>query len=124
MAVRQQRLWLCCGCTLPHFHSCSAACTHALRRHVCWLGLLLQVPTAVRADLEQLLHCSLVKEAQTIAKYRVPAVEATLAALEEARDGAKLCVLRFLAEVGRPGWGVLHVCKVGGSLEAIDAFTA
>lgn len=61
---------------------------------------LLQVPTAVRRDLEQLLACSLVKEAATIAKYRVPAVAATLAALEVARDGARLCVLRFLAEVG------------------------
>jgi hypothetical protein len=68
----------------------------------------------VRSDLEQLLHCSLVKEAQTIAKYQVPAVEATLAALEEARDGAKLCVLRFLAEVGRSGWDWLGLAGLAG----------
>ncbi|KAL4436867.1 hypothetical protein ABPG75_004006 [Micractinium tetrahymenae] len=59
---------------------------------------LLEVPTAVRRDLEGLAQVVLVKEAQTIAKYRLPALETTLQALEEARDAAKLCVLRFLAE--------------------------
>ena len=104
---------------------------------------LLQVPAAVRRDLEALTAASgsaavLVKEAATIAKYRLPGLAATLEvcsafrgaaleqplpfpsppetpaccsmlhhpscpmslqAIEEARDAAKLCVLRFLAEV-------------------------
>ncbi|KAL4430604.1 hypothetical protein ABPG77_005844 [Micractinium sp. CCAP 211/92] len=59
---------------------------------------LLEVPSAVRRDLEALANVTLVKEAQTIAKYSLPGLEATLQALEEARDAAKLCVLRFLAE--------------------------
>lgn len=59
---------------------------------------LLEIPTAARRGLEALAQVTLVKEAQTIAKYRLPGLEATLQALEEARDAAKLCVLRFLAE--------------------------
>ncbi|PRW57902.1 DNA mismatch repair Msh6 isoform X2 [Chlorella sorokiniana] len=64
---------------------------------------LLEVPAAVRRDLEALTAAAggaavLVKEAATIAKYRLPGLAATLEEIEEARDAAKLCVLRFLAE--------------------------
>ncbi|KAL4858267.1 DNA mismatch repair protein Msh6 [Chlorella vulgaris] len=60
---------------------------------------LVEVPTALRRDLEASLPgCSLVKEAQTVAKYRVAAVGEAAAALEAGRDRAKLCVLRYLSE--------------------------
>ncbi|KAI3425826.1 hypothetical protein D9Q98_007801 [Chlorella vulgaris] len=60
---------------------------------------LVEVPTALRRDLEAALPgCSLVKEAQTVAKYRVAAVGEAAAALEAGRDRAKLCVLRYLSE--------------------------
>lgn len=67
----------------------------------------MQVPTALRRDLEAALPgCSLVKEAQTVAKYRVAAVGEAAAALEAGRDRAKLCVLRYLAEASAAAlWG-------------------
>lgn len=44
------------------------------------LGSYPQVPSAVRRDLEALANVTLVKEAQTIAKYSLPGLEATLQA--------------------------------------------